>query len=484
MKFKKLLKLLERQYDNYIIPKDDKNLLIADFYVIEGTLNYPTKQGAKDYLQYRTQYDEAVTAMKQARDTIVPYMKNMLTQDIFWSIQCEWRHAYTYNKIEDIFNLAKSKIEQQFIRAYYSILSGAERAEGTYFDGYRTRSFRDENYILPNLYSETGLLPTPKFDDYYMKMIFDSCENADHRHYYNRYKVLDMAMNYSGITAIDFVKLCKRAFDGLEWSRSYGGAAWSRIADGYFMLLDSTGTKNDMVAIDFAIDLQHNSGSIFTKNPLYDGFDDELLNIKRDLPITDFSDKASPHIRELSNIILHAKGYESASQFGAAKRAKERLEKAIEKDDMMEVLKSVEAGADINSYYLLSYLVGRYKDGKPNLGTKQLIIKILQAKQIELDWSLINPLFLSAMKQYGMDIIQLLYDNGYMKSDILSQFDIDKIVNWIVVHDDVAMLKYMDGKDSRIKQTLENTPGISKNIEHHKSFQVLEYINKNDIKIK
>jgi hypothetical protein len=64
-----------------------------------------------------------------------------------------------------------------------------------------------------------------------------------------------------------FFDFCSVAFAQSEvyWHASYGGAAWKNIASAGRMLLAASSQGDRMVAVDHALDLEHNNGSIFTK---------------------------------------------------------------------------------------------------------------------------------------------------------------------------------------------------------------------------
>lgn len=64
---------------------------------------------------------------------------------------------------------------------------------------------------------------------------------------------------------IEFCNLALKCFDFFTWRRQYGGKAWYNIAKAFKMLLEADDTGKKMVAIDHIYDLQHNTGSVFSK---------------------------------------------------------------------------------------------------------------------------------------------------------------------------------------------------------------------------
>jgi hypothetical protein len=71
-------------------------------------------------------------------------------------------------------------------------------------------------------------------------------------------------------TNIDsFIRIAKIIFLKADWMENYGGDNWANITSAYTRLKYASGKNQLIIAIDHVYDLQHNTGTIFTKNPEY-----------------------------------------------------------------------------------------------------------------------------------------------------------------------------------------------------------------------
>jgi hypothetical protein len=114
--------------------------------------------------------------------------------------------------------------------------------------------------------------------------------------------------NFSSVDK--FMNVAKTLFLKAEWDENYGGPSWARIVDGYFRLKSATNTNSLIVAIDHVYDLQHNTGSIFTKLKDYDfgRWIEKVLDYKRDVRSSkDLLNKVSPSMKKLASRIIHVK---------------------------------------------------------------------------------------------------------------------------------------------------------------------------------
>jgi len=124
-----------------------------------------------------------------------------------------------------------------------------------------------------------------------------------------------------------FMRIAKILFLKADWNESYGGKSWADIADAYGRLDSATNKNQLIVAIDHVYDLQHNNGSVFTKNSDYAkkttvissmGYKSEkldfswiqkALDFKRDLKsMTELLDKVSPQMKKLAARVIKIKG--------------------------------------------------------------------------------------------------------------------------------------------------------------------------------
>lgn len=66
-----------------------------------------------------------------------------------------------------------------------------------------------------------------------------------------------------------FIRVAKIVFLKADWMENYGGPNWANITGAYIKLKYASGKNQLIIAIDHVYDLQHNTGTIFTKNPNY-----------------------------------------------------------------------------------------------------------------------------------------------------------------------------------------------------------------------
>jgi hypothetical protein len=282
MNFLTIFNLLsESSLDTYDIPKD-KIQLFADFYGIEFLLHM--LENPTETREFRID-DATIINLRSSFKDIKKYLVPMLMDDIFWACSCEFGHVFDNNGISDVTEkLKKDEKTQEFIRAYHKNF-------GT----------------IPDI-------DVSRFSDYLQFIFKESAETGSiHREYSKRFRVLAASMKDASITQSKMMDIFEDAFDHLEWSRSYGGIAWSNIAKGWKMLsqVKSPNDVQAIIAIDHAIDLAHNSGSIFTKNVLYNVNINirqlnALLDEKRNLHIKDWANRCSSEIQRLLSKVLGA----------------------------------------------------------------------------------------------------------------------------------------------------------------------------------
>jgi hypothetical protein len=81
--------------------------------------------------------------------------------------------------------------------------------------------------------------------------------------------------------AIKVMEATKQSFDGLTWCGSYGGNAWGKITE--VLLSYLKGEVSDVLFVDQAFNLKHNSGVAFGKFlwlECEDGWLNQQLNAK------------------------------------------------------------------------------------------------------------------------------------------------------------------------------------------------------------
>jgi len=210
----------------YSVPKDKEHQLF-DFYAL--TMFNP------DALMD----EEAVTYFKQAKETIVDALKKDFTNALYTSLAAELFHI-------------------PYKTDYRSFTN--KELESTTF----TKKELDLISDMYDLIKETGM---PNYEE--------------------RTKFFKELNNMSPFTLASFAK---KAFneDILEWRSQYGGKNWEKIANGLERLLNAEKIGDKIVAIDHVYDLQHNTGTVFTKVKDFAKHNDDFtwlqsaLNYKRD----------------------------------------------------------------------------------------------------------------------------------------------------------------------------------------------------------
>lgn len=102
------------------------------------------------------------------------------------------------------------------------------------------------------------------------------------------------------------------------WEEDYGGEKWARIARAWPNLYNANSLSNMMVWIDHVYDLEHNTGSVFTKIPLYRDEDwlDSALEYKKVLKEPSLLlFRVSQSMKRLAAIVLKKSGGKSEEEF-------------------------------------------------------------------------------------------------------------------------------------------------------------------------
>ncbi len=252
----RILNLLEGMLLNesfgfdYSFPSD-KNKAIYDFYAL--SMIDPDKPDTSNY-NIPEHDEDLMFSLKQAKKESVAKMRAFLEEALRRAVYAEIVHFQPFWD-EELGNdfLEKSKHKDTFNKLWHRI--------------------------------------NPTMEGYY---------RADLPVYEDRYKMIKSLK----IPDTEMYKFAAEAFGESKnsWHSSYGGEAWKRIADGAYRLVTAQNPGDLMVYIDHAIDLAHNTGSIFTKWPGVK-VDKHTLDTKRDIKrLRDFSKLVS---YELKRPLLH-----------------------------------------------------------------------------------------------------------------------------------------------------------------------------------
>lgn len=212
--------LFEGRFSNwhYKLPKD-RRLQLFDFYMLTG-LPTPNTQ-------------ELEIALEDAKEIVIKSMKKEMMNAIYFAISAEFRHIFDSNRAELIIRFYKKMGMEEFIREY------AKRYKaGEFFD-----------------------------DETLGKIAHDLKDNE--RGYVDSLKALEGAMKGTRVSRDKFMESAVNAFNKLRWQSNYGGNSWARIASAWRLINNAKKLNDMMIYIDHAYDLQHNTGTIFTKLQSY-----------------------------------------------------------------------------------------------------------------------------------------------------------------------------------------------------------------------
>lgn len=213
--------ILNELYDNweYNGPDDgDKEKKLYDFYVL--TFLPPSS-------------DEGLEMAREAAiEKVVDSTANDFLLAVPFAICAEFRHIFDRNESDDLKEWFQEKGKLEFLKKYaltYQALKSTDTSVWIDVDKIR-RSLADNDQGYKNSYR---------------------------------------AVKSTGISWKEFAEIAQDAFVELEWAGSFGGQPWSNIAKGFLSLYNASNIKDKMVYVDHIYDLQHNTGSVFTKVRTY-----------------------------------------------------------------------------------------------------------------------------------------------------------------------------------------------------------------------
>lgn len=305
MEFKKYLEIFGMF--NYFVPKD-KEQQMYDFYMFANLRGVTNKKnvhqfggvaGEKPYYEpsnfepgnLETSEQQADYMLEEVGEKLLPELKISFLNLIEKAVASEIKYAIINND-EYILSMLIKKENPELHAQFFKFLMDLESRDPLKFDPY------EDN----------------EDDDVFSKLRRDDLarglESIDY--YEAAKKVFTEFGNFMRIAKTLFEKV-----DVVDWNENYGGKAWSNIVDAYFQLKYASNTNKLIVAIDHVYDLEHNTGSIFTKDDSYS----KLTNKKRDFSwikkaldyksqvssIKDLLDKVSPLMKKLASRIIHIK---------------------------------------------------------------------------------------------------------------------------------------------------------------------------------
>jgi hypothetical protein len=263
-------------------PPKDPELLLYDFYFMVGyvfgnSVDKPEEQWA---------LDEAL------RDCVNNLQKHMINA-IFWSLSAELRHITGYMRRMGEYILQENMPEKslKFLRNYLKSLDS--------FKNDYVKKTDPERYNTPQ-------------GDYSGALRADakgglSNEGSRSYDYKTSYESVVKASKKLKLTAAQTAQALADCYnpDMVYWYGAFGGEKWMQIAKALYKLITAKNINEKIIYIDHAYDLQHNTGSVFTKlksyykNSTYDWLKN-ALDWKRDVrDLRDFYTRVSGSLRPI-----------------------------------------------------------------------------------------------------------------------------------------------------------------------------------------
>ena len=162
--------------------------------------------------------------------------------------------------VADLVSIVHNGFEELLNYMYKDVLDAASYAVMSELR--HTLDNGNEDYIFKAL-KPTGLSGKFKlFDDHYSKSPtatdVDGVETKTSDHAVEAFQKVKMSVD-------DIIKIGKVVFDLDIWEKKFGGSNWTNITKGLERLKNAKSLNEKTVAIDHIFDLEHNTGSLFTK---------------------------------------------------------------------------------------------------------------------------------------------------------------------------------------------------------------------------
>ena len=228
--------------------------------------------------------------IQNAQRKLLPFLGNKLSQALFLAICAELRHALDRNQQWDKFKHTNNKTFKKYIR--------------------NLRLMSDNDL---KAFQSKRNLENPELE-------------VSTKGYKTSYQAAKKAITETGGDVVTFARMAADAFTDLNWSASYGGKAWTDIAQGYIDLRIALNNYNPeapspssesaeklIAAIDHAFDLEHNTGTVLNKVKYFSVGGDynwiaTALDDKRDADMYSIASKASSDMRKLGLEVLKVAG--------------------------------------------------------------------------------------------------------------------------------------------------------------------------------
>lgn len=275
-------------------PPTDPEQLLYDFYFFVGYVN------PSDF----THEEDTYALLEAINDCVNNLHKHMLSA-LKFALSAEFRHYKVFTLLGNAAN--KKRIWNNFPSHIQQFLLTYEKEF----------SYRASEHSLSSLDPRVRRnLKKIKQDPLYKDETDATDSTGRHSYYLTSFRSLVAAQKKLNLTDLDIAKILIYMFKELTWASNYGGKAWANIAETYKNLLLSTTLQEKIVWIDHAYDLQHNTGTIFTKLRTYykrGGFSWIALALdwkKDQTDLRKFQSKVSTSVKPLVGYIAYKKGIE------------------------------------------------------------------------------------------------------------------------------------------------------------------------------
>jgi len=252
------IKLSYLQGYQYSIPSNKRELL-ADFYLCSFIKTAPVKKNNTNFQLFRDQ-ENISELINEISNTLLPYIKSYMLDIVYKSCASEIYHSAA-----------------------------------------KILSFKNENYD----------------HQLFEKYLYIKHENRQET--YDKISYRERLVRLLKIKKDIFIKFCYDMFSNAEWVSQYGGEKWAKIAESWILLNNAKSLNEIIIYIDHIIDLEHNTGSIFTKFKefnIHDSMDwiKSFLDMKSNIDIYVLLNYSSTTMKKIAPYILHSYGYGSLEE--------------------------------------------------------------------------------------------------------------------------------------------------------------------------
>lgn len=257
---------------DYKVPVD-KEQQLYDFFMLSFIFNTTEKKVPAN----PNEADKVRYAVAEVRDKLLPVLQKQMLDAVFFSVCAELRHCTEYNTADDLMKIVDEELGGKYVKVLKAYL---------------------KDYIVRSNQKSAGLLRRPDTSNFVEKG-----QKKDYK------KSFHSAVKASPILS-DIMEVARVLFLNARWANAYGGRPWSNIAKGWLHLNGAKNANDKMVWIDHVYDLQHNTGSVFTKVESYSkegGFQwlKRALDWKRDIKTPHaLLDRVSSPLRTLGLRVL------------------------------------------------------------------------------------------------------------------------------------------------------------------------------------